>query len=153
MRFVPVSLLAGLMLAGCGAPDDSVPPATPQTERVATSAPTPSPAAAIEPTVKMGEMLFRRCVACHTIEAGGANGIGPNLHNVVNRPIGSDPDFIYSNAMKNKGGAWDEAMLDHFLTQPMMAIPGSRMAFAGVIEPSDRKALYLYLKENSPNVQ
>lgn len=57
--------------------------------------------------------------------------------------------FSYSAAMKAKGGIWDEATLDKFLEQPMMAIPGTRMAFAGVIEPADRKALYLYLLENS----
>jgi cytochrome c len=48
--------------------------------------------------------------------------------------------------MKAKGGVWDEATLDAYLEAPMKALPGTRMAFAGVIDPADRKALILYLE-------
>ena len=33
-----------------------------------------------------GEKVFGKCKACHTIEKGGANGVGPNLYNVVGGP-------------------------------------------------------------------
>lgn len=147
MKSLPAMLLAGLLLSGCGQqaqPDgqsqSGVSPSTPDKGQAV---------AAVEPTAKMGEFLFRRCIACHTIEAGGKHGIGPNLHGVTGRALAAAPGFSYSAAMKAKGGIWDEATLDKFLEQPMMAIPGTRMAFAGVIEPADRKALYLYLLENS----
>lgn len=143
--------MAGLLLAGCGSQEQ---PAKPQQQGESAGASAPSSAVPAKPaivsTAKMGEMIFRRCIACHTIEQGGSNGIGPNLYGVVDRPRAALANFSYSNAMKAKGGLWDEAALDAYLEQPMMAIPGTRMAFAGIIEPADRKALYLYLQENGP---
>ncbi len=97
----------------------------------------------------MGEQLFKRCVACHTIDKGGTNGIGPNLHGVVGRTVAAHPGFSYSGAMKAKDGIWDEAALDAYLADPMKNVPGTRMAFAGVIDPTDRKALFLYLEAQS----
>ncbi|KAI6170463.1 Cytochrome c family protein [Aphelenchoides bicaudatus] len=97
----------------------------------------------------MGEQVFKRCVACHTIDKGGANGIGPNLHGVVGRAVASHAGFSYSGAMKAKGGVWDKAALDTYLEAPMKALPGTRMAFAGVIDAADRQALILYLEERS----
>ncbi|MEG2313689.1 c-type cytochrome, partial [Brevundimonas sp.] len=32
--------------------------------------------------VAAGQAAFARCVACHTVNAGGATGTGPNLHGV-----------------------------------------------------------------------
>ena len=138
MRIAPVLLAGAFALAGCGKNDQ--PADSPAGGDAAVEAP------AAEPTAAMGEQVFKRCVACHTIDAGGANGIGPNLHGVVGRAIASHAGFSYSGAMKAKGGVWDEAALDAYLTEPMKALPGTRMAFAGVIDPADRKALILYLE-------
>ncbi|WP_338426166.1 c-type cytochrome [Sphingopyxis kveilinensis] len=137
MRIAPV-LLAGALLAGCGKSEP--PPADTATGEPAAEAP------AVEPTAAMGEQIFRRCVACHTIDKGGRHGIGPNLHGVVGAPVAAKPGFSYSGAMKAKGGVWDEATLDAYLKAPMKDVPGTRMAFAGVIEAADRKALILYLE-------
>ncbi|PKQ00581.1 MAG: cytochrome c family protein [Alphaproteobacteria bacterium HGW-Alphaproteobacteria-13] len=141
-------LAAALALAGCG---KSEPPAQPATDgdsapQAAAPAPAPAPSPAVEPTAAMGEQVFKRCVACHTIDKGGRNGIGPNLHGIVDRAVASDPGFSYSGAMKAKGGVWDEATLDTYLEAPMKALPGTRMAFAGVIDAADRKALILYME-------
>src|SRR3546814_11387543 len=70
-------------------------------------------------------------------------------HGIVGAPVASKPDFSYSGAMKAKGGVWDEAALDAYLKAPMKDVPGTRMAFAGVIDAADRKALILYLEEQS----
>ena len=35
-----------------------------------------------------GQVIFNRCMVCHTIQAG-VNHIGPSLHGVVGRPAGS----------------------------------------------------------------
>ena len=146
MRTAPVVLagaLIALPLSGCGKPG-----AENQAPATSKSAVT-EPATPVEPTAAMGEMVFRRCMACHTIDKGGANGIGPNLHGVVGRAVASRPGFSYSGAMKAKGGAWSEAALDAFLEDPMKTLPGTRMAFAGVIDQADRSALILYLKTRS----
>ncbi len=137
MRLAPVLLAGGLLLAGCDKGDQ------PADDAAGTA---DAPAATVEPTAAMGAQVFKRCVACHTIDRGGANGIGPNLHGVVGRPVASHAGFSYSSAMKAKGGVWDAATLDAYLEAPMKAIPGNRMAFAGVYDPADRKALLLYLE-------
>ena len=140
MRLAPVLLAGALALAGCGKSDPAGDAAA--SGEAAVEAP------AVAPTAAMGEQVFRRCVACHTVEKGGSNGIGPNLHGIVGAPVASKPDFSYSGAMKAKGGVWDEAALDAYLKAPMKDVPGTRMAFAGVIDPADRKALILFLEEH-----
>ena len=140
MRLAPVLLAGALALAGCGKSE------TPA-DNAAASGDAAVEAPAVTPTAAMGEQVFRRCVACHTVERGGSNGIGPNLHGVVGAPVAAKPDFSYSGAMKAKGGVWDEAALDAYLKAPMKDVPGTRMAFAGVIDPADRKALILFLEE------
>ncbi|MBB6427410.1 cytochrome c family protein [Sphingopyxis sp. JAI128] len=139
MRTAPVLLAGALALAGCGKGDEQGSQSDPAAPGSVPETP------AVAPTAAMGEQVFRRCVACHTIDEGGANGIGPNLHGVVGRPVASHAGFSYSGAMKAKGGIWDEAALDTYLEAPMKVLPGTRMAFAGVIDPTDRKALILYL--------
>lgn len=141
MRLAPVVLAGALALAGCG--KSETPADVPATDETVAEAP------AATPTAAMGEQVFRRCVACHTIDKGGSNGIGPNLHGVVGRAVASHAGFSYSGAMKAKGGVWDDAALDTYLEAPMKAVPGTRMAFAGVIDAADRKALILYLDEQS----
>lgn len=140
MRIAPVVLAGALALAGCGKSDK------PADEARGTAAAN-LPEVTLEPTASMGEQVFKRCVACHTIDKDGANGIGPNLHGVVGRAVASHAGFSYSSAMKAKGGVWDDAALDIYLKQPMMAVPGTRMAFAGIPDDLDRKALILYLDE------
>ncbi|WP_374524115.1 cytochrome c family protein [Sphingopyxis sp.] len=143
MRAAPVLLAGALLLAGCGkaeppadAPADSMPAAD-------------TPAPAVEPTAAMGEQIFKRCMACHTIGKDEPNGIGPNLHGIVGRAVAGHAGFSYSAALKAKGGNWDAAHLDQFLESPMKYAPGTRMAFAGIIDAADRKALILYLEEQS----
>lgn len=139
-RLILVSATA-LALAGCGSPE----PAPGSGDATGTASAPAAPAA--EPTAAMGEQIYKRCTACHTIDKGGRNGVGPNLHGVVGRAFGAVPGFAYSGALKAKGGVWDEATLDAYLKAPSQAIPGGRMAFAGIRDDAERKALILYLAE------
>jgi cytochrome c len=92
-----------------------------------------------------GENLYRQCVACHSIDKGGRNGAGPNLHGIVGKAVASAQGFSYSEGMKAKGGVWDEAALDAYLENPRKAVAGTRMGFAGISDPAERKTLIAYL--------
>ena len=94
-----------------------------------------------------GETVFKKnCAVCHTLDAG-KNKIGPSLAGVVGRKAGGVPGFAYSAANKNSGDTWDEQTLDTYLTDPRKFMPGTKMVFAGLKNPEDRKALIEYLKE------
>jgi cytochrome c2 len=93
-----------------------------------------------------GDTLFKKnCAICHTLEAG-KNKIGPSLAGVVGRKAGSVPGFAYSAANKNSGDIWDAQTLDTYLADPRKFMPGTKMVFAGLKSPEDRKALIEYLK-------
>ncbi|AWK88676.1 c-type cytochrome [Azospirillum thermophilum] len=96
-----------------------------------------------------GEKVFNQCKACHTIESGGPNRVGPNLHGVASRKAGSVEGFKYSDAMANSGITWSEETLDKYLADPKSTIPGNKMAFAGVKNEQARKDLIAFLKKNS----
>ena len=68
--------------------------------------------------IEAGEKLFKRCVACHTIDKGGKNKVGPNLYGIVGAPVAANEDFKYSKAMKSYAGEWTPERLDAFLTNP-----------------------------------
>lgn len=131
---VVVSLAIGL--SACGSKSDSgtdaAQNATPAAEAVVASA-------------KSGDDIYKKCVACHTITKGGANGIGPNLHGIVGRKVASADGFAYSAAMKAKGGIWDEAALETYIAAPAKTVPGNKMMFAGISDAAESKILVEYL--------
>ena len=49
--------------------------------------------------IALGEKVFKKCAACHSIVKGGKNNIGPALYNVVGRKIGAVTDYKYSKAL------------------------------------------------------
>lgn len=106
--------------------------------------------------VAAGEAVFRRCAACHTVESGGANKVGPNLWNTVNRPIASHEGFSYSASMQefSQGGSvvWDYEHLSNFLLDPRGYIRGTAMSFAGLKKPEDRANVISYLRTLSDSL-
>lgn len=102
--------------------------------------------------VAKGEAAFKKCAACHTITPGGANGIGPNLHATVGKPVASKPGFAYSEALKSKGGSWGFDELSAWLKSPKAYAPGNKMSFAGLGKPEDRANVIAYLNAQGSNL-
>ena len=98
--------------------------------------------------VKAGEQFTHRvCIACHTFDKGGKNGVGPNLYGVVERPRDDEPGFSYSPAMeKFKGQPWSFDALNHWLYKPSSFVPGTRMSFAGITNDKQRADVIAYLR-------
>jgi cytochrome c len=96
-----------------------------------------------------GAAIFAKCAACHTIEQGGADGIGPNLYGIVGKPIGKHAaGFAYSGDLAGHGGDWSYENLDAWLKSPKAFAAGTKMTFAGLGSAEDRANLILYLREN-----
>lgn len=99
-----------------------------------------------------GEQVFKKCTACHTINAGGANGLGPNLYGVMGKPHGAHPGFAFSAALKSIPGVWDWKAMDAWLTSPRKYAPGTKMTFAGLGNPQERADLMVYLNAQGSNL-
>jgi cytochrome c len=102
-------------------------------------------AAHAEGDAKAGEAVFKKCTACHAVEAG-KNKVGPSLSGVVGRAAGTAAGFKYSDAMLKAGLTWDDANLDKYLTDPKAAVPGNKMTFAGLKDAKERQDAIAYLK-------
>lgn len=100
-----------------------------------------------------GAEVFKKCAACHTINSGGANGIGPNLFGTMGEEIGhGKAGFAFSPALAGMGGAWDFQKMDAWLTSPRKFAPGTKMTFAGLGNAQDRANLLVYLNSQGSNL-
>lgn len=100
-----------------------------------------------------GEAVFAKCASCHTINQGGANGIGPNLYGVMGASIGGHaPGFAYSDALTSHGGSWDFANMDAWLKSPKAFASGTKMTFAGLSKPEDRANIIVYMNNQGSNL-
>jgi cytochrome c len=128
----------------------------------AASAPAAAPAA---PTVEpIGPLLAaanadngrgvaqRLCASCHNFAQGGPNGVGPNLYDIVGSPHARAAGFNYSAANRALSDKpWDYEALNAFLARPATAMPGTRMAFAGINNAQQRADVIAFLRSLSPN--
>jgi cytochrome c len=99
----------------------------------------------------IGEKVFKKCAACHSIVKGGKNNIGPALYNVVGRQTGAAENYKYSKALSNYEKQWTFEELNGYLIKPAKWIKGTKMAFAGLRKEKDRASVILYLNQNSDN--
>lgn len=144
----------GVSLEGDGAPP--APAAEPEekaeAEPVVVAVAEPEPAAFDATLAAEGEALFKKCKACHKVEAGAKHGTGPVLHGIVDAPIGRAEGFKYSKAfaeLAESGATWDEAALHAFLEKPKDFAKGTKMSFAGLKTAEERAAVIEYLRSVS----
>ncbi|RWD05283.1 MAG: cytochrome c family protein [Mesorhizobium sp.] len=100
--------------------------------------------------VEAGAAVFKKCQACHSGEKGGPNKVGPDLWDIIDRPVAEHEGFAYSAGMKDfsKGGAekWTYDNLNHFITSPKKFVKGTAMGFAGLPKDEDRANVIAYLR-------
>lgn len=96
-----------------------------------------------------GEQVYRKCTACHTIDQGGANKIGPNLWNIVDRDIAAVDGFSYSAALGDMEGTWTYDALNAFIANPKDFAPGTKMTYAGLKKIEDRANLIAFMRDKS----
>lgn len=100
-----------------------------------------------------GKAIFAKCQSCHTINEGGANGIGPNLHGVVGEAVAQGVGgFAFSDALKAIGGDWTFDKLNTWLTSPKAFAPGTKMTFAGLPKAEDRANVIAFLNTQGSNL-
>jgi cytochrome c len=107
---------------------------------------------ALAQDAEAGQRVFNQCRACHTINAGGRNGVGPNLHGIWGRQAGQVQGFRYSANMTQLAGGgltWDEATLRRYLTNPKDVVPQGSMAFNGIRNEQQLNDLLAYLQRAS----
>lgn len=97
-----------------------------------------------------GAEVFKRCRACHDVGPGAKNKVGPLLNGIIGRKAGTIEGFNYSEANKKAGAegwVWTEEKMMDYLLNPRAAMPGNKMAYAGLKDEQDRKDLIAYLKK------
>ena len=101
--------------------------------------------------INHGEKVFKKCYACHLVNKGGDNKIGPALYGVIGRKVAAIESYKYSKAMASYNKEWTFEEMNGYLKKPQRYIKGTKMAFAGLRKEKDRASVILYLNKNSDN--
>jgi cytochrome c2 len=92
---------------------------------------------------------FTWCRFCHTLEQGGHNRVGPNLHRIFGQPAGVVNHFPYSSAfveLRESGFVWTPENMAAFIADPHVMVPGNRMRYPPMIgydASAERNAMIL----------
>ena len=92
-----------------------------------------------------GKTSFNKCMACHAVGDGAKNKVGPVLNGLDGRKSGTVEGYSYSDANKNSGITWNEALFKEYIKDPKAKIPGTKMAFAGIKNEKEANDLWAYV--------
>jgi cytochrome c len=101
--------------------------------------------------VAAGEQSFKKCFPCHSVGEGAKNKVGPELNGIDGRHSGAAADFNYSDANKNSGITWNEAVFLEYIKDPRAKIPDTKMIFPGIKNEKEAGDLWAYLKQFGPD--
>ena len=148
--FVILTVFVLSACSGSGAGPEESPQSTASQATAPTQLSAPqTPAAEMSEEEKLlaaGARLFKRCQACHTLDEGGRNRVGPNMWDVFGQKAGHRTDFNYSKAMAASEVIWTEETMAAYIANPREFMPGNRMAFAGLRKEEDQQAVVAYIK-------
>ena len=94
-----------------------------------------------------GEQSFKKCLPCHAVGEGAKNKVGPLLNGLEGRKSGTIEGFTYTEANKNSGLVWDEAVFRDYIKDPRAKIPGTKMIFAGIKNEKEISDLWAYMRQ------
>lgn len=88
--------------------------------------------------VRGRDLAFSQCQVCHTISDDDTpkgihpyyNSIIPTLVGIIGRPVASNAEFEYSEALISYGGTWTPERIYEYALTPMLTVPGTRMDWA-----------------------
>lgn len=96
--------------------------------------------------IAKGKKLAKKCKACHTLNEGGKNRLGPNLYGILDQPAASVKGYKYSKAMAASGITWDAHTFSDFVAKPKKVVKGTKMSFPGFKKATQRADLLAYFE-------
>ena len=97
--------------------------------------------------VAAGKSSFNKCLACHAIGENAKNKVGPELNGLDGRKSGTAEGYAYTDANKNSGITWGEAVFKEYIKDPKAKIPGTKMVFAGIKKDTEVNDLWAYVSQ------
>jgi cytochrome c len=103
--------------------------------------------AALAQDAAAGKTSFNKCMACHAIGEGAKNKVGPELNGIDGRKSGTVEGYNYSDANKNSGITWNEALFKEYIKDPKAKVPGTKMSFAGIKNEREINDLWAFISQ------
>ncbi|MDA0239081.1 MAG: c-type cytochrome [Proteobacteria bacterium] len=97
----------------------------------------------------LGEKVFNKCKACHTVSEG-KHKVGPSLFKVVGKQAGTAAGFKRYRGLKGAEWAWTEQNLDQYLADPKKFVKQKANKSSAMVlklkKQQDRDDVIAYLK-------
>lgn len=95
-----------------------------------------------------GKQIYARsCLMCHSLNPGGIQKNGPNLHGIFGKKAGTAVGYMYSEAFKNINIIWTKENMNEFLTNPKVHIPDTKKKYPGLKNDKDRADVIAYVEQ------